>query len=127
MSDLHSILRGNIKFPFGISSKKRKSIGNYDLNKYSNSLYLRFEVNDKPGVLSQITHSLAKKNISVDLAQQITSYLEEKNYLETIKNLGITTILIAHRREALDVCNKILLMNDGTITDQGRVNYFKDK
>ena len=28
-------------------------------------------------------------------------------------------MLIAHRREALDICNKILLMNDGTITDQG--------
>ena len=71
MSDLLSILRGNIKFPFGVSSIKRKSIRSYDLNKYSNSLYLRFEVNDKPGVLSEITHSLAKRNISVERLIQI--------------------------------------------------------
>ena len=57
MSDLLSILRGNIKFPFGVSSTKRSSIASYDLNKYLNYLYLRFEVNDKPGVLSQITQS----------------------------------------------------------------------
>ena len=59
MSDLLSILRGNIKYPFGVSHNKRKIIKNYDLNKYSNSLYLRFEVRDKPGVLSQITKVLA--------------------------------------------------------------------
>ena len=38
MSDLLSILRGNIKYPFGVSYNKRKIIKNYDLNKYSNSL-----------------------------------------------------------------------------------------
>ena len=38
MSDLLSILRGNIKYPFGISGKKRKSILSYDLRKYSNFL-----------------------------------------------------------------------------------------
>ena len=31
------------------------------------------------------------------------------------------------QKRALDICNKILLMNDGTITDQGSLNYFKDK
>ena len=40
---------GNIKFPFGIPSNKRKKISSYDQKKYSNSLYLRFEVKDKPG------------------------------------------------------------------------------
>ena len=40
MSDLLSILRGNIKFPFGVSNKKRNPISSYDLKKYSNSLYL---------------------------------------------------------------------------------------
>ena len=65
MSDLLSILRGNIKYPFGIPSNKRKKIGSYDQNQNFNSLYLRFEVKDKPGVLSQITKQLAKYKISI--------------------------------------------------------------
>ena len=44
MSDLLSILRGNIKFPFGISDKKRKKVKIYNINNYSNPLYLRLEV-----------------------------------------------------------------------------------
>ena len=66
LSDLMSILRGNIKFPFGISSKKRKVIKPFDIGNYTNSLYLRFEVKDKQGVLSNITSRLAKFKISVD-------------------------------------------------------------
>ena len=71
MSDLLSILRGNIKFPFGISEKERKTINTYDVNNYANSLYLRFEVKDKPGVLSQITKQLAKYKISIQRLIQI--------------------------------------------------------
>ena len=62
----------------GNSSKKRKSVFTYDLNKYYNSLYLRFEVNDKPGVLSQITQSLAKRNISVERLIQIPDHKNKK-------------------------------------------------
>ena len=65
LSDLLSILRGNIKYPFGISSIKRKSIKVFNNNDYTNSLYLRFEVRDKQGVLSLITNRLAKFKISV--------------------------------------------------------------
>ena len=65
MSDLLSILRGNIKFPFGIPSNKRKSVNSFDKNLNYNSLYLRFEVKDKPGVLSQITKQLAKYKMSI--------------------------------------------------------------
>ena len=65
MSDLLSILRGNIKYPFGISSFKRKNILPYDKNKYSNSLYLRFEVKDKPGVLSPITKIFTRNKVSI--------------------------------------------------------------
>ena len=74
MSDLLSILRGNIKFPFGISDKKRKKVKIYDINKYSNPLYLRLEVKDKPGVLSSITKQLAKYNISVKRLIQIPDH-----------------------------------------------------
>jgi len=65
MSDLLSILRGNIKYPFGIPFNKRKKIDFYDKNNYLNSLYLRFEVRDKPGVLSSITKIFAKNRISI--------------------------------------------------------------
>ncbi len=65
LSDLLSILRGNIKPPFGISYNKRKSIKPFNNQNYSNSLYLRFEVKDKQGVLSLITNRLSKFKISV--------------------------------------------------------------
>jgi homoserine dehydrogenase len=53
LSDLLSILRGNIKNPFGISSnKKKKNIKCLIIIIIQILLYLRFEVKDKPGVLS---------------------------------------------------------------------------
>ena len=71
MSDLLSILRGNIKYPFGIADEKRKKIKVYDSNKYLNPLYIRLEVKDKPGVLSIITKQLARYKISVERLIQI--------------------------------------------------------
>jgi len=71
MSDLLSILRGNIKYPFGIPDEKRKKIKIYDVNQYTNSLYIRFEVKDKPGVLSQITKKFAQNKISIQRLIQI--------------------------------------------------------
>ena len=87
LSDLLSILRGNIKYPFGISSKKRKSIKTYNNNYYTNSLYLRFEVKDKSGVLSSITNQLAKFKISV------------KRLIQTPdkKNKKATIVIITHK------------------------------
>lgn len=74
MSDFLSILRGNIKYPFGLPHIKRKIAKIYNANNYSNSLYLRFEVKDKPGVLSQITQQLAKRKISVERLIQIPDH-----------------------------------------------------
>ena len=74
MSDLLSILRGNIKYPFGITDKKIKKIKIYNLNKYTNSLYIRLEVRDKPGVLSIITNQFAKHKISVQRLIQIPDH-----------------------------------------------------
>ncbi len=78
MSDLLSVLRGNIKFPFGISSSKRSKVNIYDVNQYINSLYIRFEVKDKPGVLSQITKQLAKYKISIQRLIQIPDNIRKK-------------------------------------------------
>ena len=71
ISDLCSILRGNIKFPFGISSTLRKKISKFDISKHKCSSYLRIEVKDLPGVLSSITKIFANNRISVKNLIQI--------------------------------------------------------
>ena len=85
MSDLLSILRGNIKKPFGASNDKRSSISPFNINEYKNSLYIRFEVKDKPGVLSEITKNLAKNQISIQRMIQIPN-----NKLKTASIVIIT-------------------------------------
>ena len=65
VSDISSILRGNIKFPFSISSKKRKKIRFEKIDNRAFSAYLRFEVIDKPGVLSNITNIFSKNRVSI--------------------------------------------------------------
>ena len=97
LSDLLSILRGNINKPFGVSVSKLKSLKSYDLNNYINSLYLRFEVKDKPGVLSLITNRLAKYKISVKRLIQTPNK----------KNNKATIVIITHKTSELN-CNNCL-------------------
>ena len=92
LSDLLSILRGNINYPFGISSIKRKSIKTFNNNNYTNSLYLRFEVKDKQGVLSLITKRLAKYKISV---KRIVQTPDKKNKKATI-------VIITHKTSEIN-------------------------
>ena len=65
VSDISSILRGNIKFPFSISSKERKKLRYQNISERFFSAYLRFEVLDKPGVLSNITNIFSKNKVSI--------------------------------------------------------------
>ena len=95
LSDLLSILRGNIKYPFGISSSKRKSIKAFNNDDYTNSLYLRFEVKDKQGVLSLITNRLAKYKISV---KRIIQTPDKKNKKATI-------VIITHKTTEINSRN----------------------
>ena len=66
----------------------------YNVNNYVNSLYIRFEVKDKPGVLSQITNRLAKYKISV------------KRLIQTPdkKNKKATIVIITHKTSEIN-CN----------------------
>ena len=107
MSDLLSILRGNIKYPFGISDNRRKKVKIYDMNKYSNSLYLRLEVKDKPGVLSIITRQLAKFNISVQRLIQIPDN----------KRKTASIVIITHEANELNSkkCLKSLKVNSNIL------------
>ncbi len=65
ISDISSILRGNVKFPFSISSKERKKLNFQNIEERFFSAYLRFEVVDKPGILSNITKIFSKNNVSI--------------------------------------------------------------
>ena len=86
ISDLCSVLRGNIKYPFGISSKLRTKIVKLNILKHTSSSYFRIEVKDLPGVLSSITKIFAKNKISI------------KNLLQNPdkKNKKATIIIITH-------------------------------
>ena len=107
LSDLLSILRGNIKYPFSLPTNKRKFITSFNAHKYTNSLYLRFEVKDVPGVLSKITNQMAKNKISVKRLVQTPDINSNK----------ATIVIITHKTSELKIktCldkiikNKILL------------------
>tara|TARA_B100000579_G_scaffold312243_1_gene261817 strand:+ start:1517 stop:2812 length:1296 start_codon:yes stop_codon:yes gene_type:complete len=78
VSDISSIMRGNIKFPFTISNKERKKIQFKNLDNKEFSAYLRLDVKDKHGVLSNITKTLSKNKVSIKrLIQQ--PYKSKKN------------------------------------------------
>jgi homoserine dehydrogenase len=65
VSDISSILRGNIKFPFSLSEKERKKLNFTNITNRFFSAYLRFEVLDKPGILSNITNIFSKNKVSI--------------------------------------------------------------
>ncbi len=100
ISDLCSVLKGEINYPFGIASKLRKKISKFNVLKILCSSYLRIEVKDQPGVLSSITKIFAKNKISIkNLIQKpnkkskkasiiiITHENIEKNYKALLSNL----------------------------------------
>ena len=99
LSDLISILHGNIKKPFGVQSKNRKKIQVLNNKYYSNSLYLRFEVKDKPGVLSSVTNRLAKYNISVKRLIQTPDKKSKK----------ATVVIITHKTTEINAKNCLLM------------------
>tara|TARA_B100001027_G_scaffold200642_1_gene160158 strand:+ start:611 stop:1903 length:1293 start_codon:yes stop_codon:yes gene_type:complete len=95
LSDLLSILRGNIKKPFGVSFSKLKSLKSFNINNYTNSLYLRFEVKDRPGVLSKITNRLARYKISVKRLIQTPNKKTNK----------ATIVIITHKTSEINCKN----------------------
>ena len=65
ISDISSILRGNIKFPFSLSVNERKKLKFDNTADRLFSAYLRFDVLDLPGVLSNITKVFTKYKVSI--------------------------------------------------------------
>ena len=97
VSDISSILRGNIKFPFSISSKERKNLIFENIKDRFFSAYLRFEVIDKPGVLSNITSIFSKNKVSIKRLIQ-----------NPYKNKKISSIIIITHDSKDKFLNKIL-------------------
>ena len=95
LSDLLSVIKTNVKYPFGIPSIKRKAIKAFNADNYKNSLYLRFEVKDRQGVLSLITNRLAKYKISV---KRIIQTPDKKNKKATI-------VIITHKTSEINAKN----------------------
>ncbi|MDB9979507.1 homoserine dehydrogenase [Candidatus Pelagibacter sp.] len=102
LSDLLLILKGNINNPFGVSVSNLKSLKPYNIDNYTNSLYLRFEVKDKPGVLSQITNRLAKYDISI---KRLIQTPDKKNNKATI-------VIITHKTSELNSINCLAIFKN---------------
>ncbi len=111
VSDISSILRGNIKFPFSISSKERKKLKFKEISDRSFSAYLRFKVLDKPGVLSNITKIFSKNNVSIKRLIQnpnkssgsssiiiITHVSKDKSLNKIIKEVDKKTFIIKNSK-----------------------------
>ena len=86
LSDLLSILEEILNFLL-VFPQKRRSIKGFNNDNYTNSLYLRFEVKDKQGVLSLITNRLAKYRISVKRIIQTPDKVNKK----------ATIVIITHK------------------------------
>ncbi len=97
VSDISSISRGNIKFPFSVSSKERKYLKFDKISERSFSAYLRFEVLDKPGVLSNITYIFSKNKVSIKRLLQNPS-----------KNKQVSSIIIVTHKSKNKSLIKIL-------------------
>ena len=99
ISDLCSILKNDINYPFGVSSKLRKNISKFNILNHKCSSYLRIEVQDRPGVLSSITKNFTKNKIS------IKNLIQKPNK----KNKKASIIVITH--ESIEKNFNNLLIN----------------
>ena len=101
ISDLCSVLKGEINYPFGVSSTQRKKISKFNILNHLCSSYLRVEVKDQPGVLSSITRMFAKNKIS------IKNLIQKPNK----KKKKASIIIITHENIEKNFNNLILNLN----------------
>jgi homoserine dehydrogenase len=107
ISDLTSIMRGNIKYPFSISNKERKKLKFDTISNQIFSAYIRLDVTDEHGVLSNITNSFAINRVSIKRLIQnptkskkfssiiiITHKAKDSNLSSTIKSLATKKYII---------------------------------
>ena len=105
--DISSILRGNIKFPFAISNKKRKKYSSGNIMDLSFSSYVRLNVKDKYGVLTDVTKIFSNNKVSIKRVLQnpykskkkstivIITHNSKESYIQkTLKTLAKKSYII---------------------------------
>ena len=97
VSDISSIMRGNIKFPFTISNNKRKKYKSGKITELFFSSYIRLDVKDKYGVLSDITKIFSNNKVSIKRVLQSPQ-----------KNKNNSSIVIITHRSKDDYIQKTL-------------------
>ena len=97
VSDISSIMRGNIKFPFTISNNKRKKYKSGKITELFFSSYIRLDVKDKYGVLSDITKIFSNNKVSIKRVLQSPQ-----------KNKNNSSIIIITHRSKDDYIQKTL-------------------
>jgi len=103
VSDLCSILRGNVKFPFVLPDKNRKFLTFGNINNKKFSVYLRVDVKDRHGILSDVTNVMAKNKVSVKRMVQYQS-LNKKNasiimITHSAKSSSLSKVLIKLKKK----------------------------
>jgi len=111
ISDISSILRGNIKYPFSISNKERKMKKFDNIKNKDFSAYLRLVVNDRPGILSNITSLFSLNKVSIKRLIQnpikskkfssliiITHKAKDFNLIKLINQLNVKKYVIKKPR-----------------------------
>ncbi len=107
ISDISSIMRGNIKFPFTISNKKRKNFLSGKISDLYFSSYIRLNVKDKYGILSDVTKVFSNHKVSIKRVLQnpyknkkssslviITHRSKDDNIQKTLKILAKKSYII---------------------------------
>ena len=89
ISDLCSVLRGNIKYPFGVSSYLRKESIKFNILEHVSSSYLRITVKDLPGVLSSVTQIFRKNKISIKNLIQVPERKNKKASIAIITHESV--------------------------------------
>lgn len=117
ISDISSILRGNIKFPFSISEKERKKLKFKKISERFFSAYLRFEVKDKSGVLSNITQIFSKNNVSIKRLVQNPNKNKKSSSIIIITHLSKDKSLnkiinIINKKSYIKKRSKLIRIND---------------
>ena len=97
ISDISSILRGNIKFPFAISDSKRKNYLSGKISDLFFSSYIRLNVKDKYGVLSDVTKIFSNNKVSIKRVLQ-SPYKNKKNS---------SIVIITHRSKDSHIQNTL--------------------
>ena len=100
VSDICSILRGNIKYPFSISNNERRKIETKSIFSHTFSSYIRLDVIDKQGVLSNITKILSKNKVSIK--RLIQNPIKSKKFS--------SIIIITHKAKDSDLMKSIYLL-----------------